>query len=396
MDKKELNFILQEREYLNLNKELIIIQNLESSSLGLSTSTPDNSLSDLSPENIGHFNSSANATYCTSFKCFEASFVALGKDLENSSSGMSVICSVIKSRTLSNSSLSNPDLLRNISLCLSNSVNKNSGATKSNLLSKKLSSNTFNESPFVNNEERTTLTSTTTLSNTNHLLEDLANNPLYLLANEILISSEISSTSSSVNLDLATILCTSEILSNLDLINLLANIDQSISETCLKNPISSGILIFNSAIHDSSKKDYINISKENLGKIAVRRNPLLFDMSSRLDLIEKAGSGINRIKNSIKKRGLKIKFEIDGFFKIIFSGSGDEETNLDDKKLSSDLLSYNIKEEDIVLIIFASIFSLDYLVTFNRKHLKNNQKEINEVLKKNGLEAIKIVLPDEI
>ena len=73
-----------------------------------------------------------------------------------------------------------------------------------------------------------------------------------------------------------------------------------------------------------------------------------------------------------------------------------EETKLDDKKLSSDLLSYHIKEEDIVLIIFASIFSLDYLITFNRKHLKNNQKEINEVLKKNGLKTIKIVLPDEI
>src|SRR3989344_3605504 len=340
MDKKELNFILQERGYLNLNKELIIIQNLESSSLGLSTSTPDNSLSDLSPENIWHLNSSANATYCTSFKCFEASFAALGKDLENSSSGMSVICSVIKSRTLSNSSLSNPDLLRNISLCLSNSVNKNSGATKSNLLSKKLSSNTFNESPFVNNEERTTLTSTTALSNTNHLLEDLANNPLYLLANEILISSEISSTSSSVNLDLATILCTSEILSNLDLINLLANIVQSISETCLKNPISSGILIFNSAIYDSSKKDYINISKENLGKIAVRRNPLLFDMFSRLDLIfsrpkdeETVEKTTQKIIELIKENPSITREELAKIFNISSDGVKYHLTNLRKKKV---------------------------------------------------------------
>jgi hypothetical protein len=55
MDKKELDFILQEGEYLNFDKELIIVQNLESNSLGLSTSTSDNSLSDLSPEKYRTF-----------------------------------------------------------------------------------------------------------------------------------------------------------------------------------------------------------------------------------------------------------------------------------------------------------------------------------------------------
>ena len=73
-----------------------------------------------------------------------------------------------------------------------------------------------------------------------------------------------------------------------------------------------------------------------------------------------------------------------------------KEIKLDDQKLSNELLSHNIKEEDVVLIIFTSIFNLDYLVTFNRKHLKNKEQIINEVLKTYGIKPIKIVLPNEI
>ncbi|MEK6984426.1 MAG: hypothetical protein AABX33_07670 [Nanoarchaeota archaeon] len=85
--------------------------------------------------------------------------------------------------------------------------------------------------------------------------------------------------------------------------------------------------------------------------------------------------------------------------KIITIKSYDEkikEIKLDDKKLSNELLSHQIKEEDIVLVIFASIFNLDYLVTFNRKHLKDKEQTINEVLKKYGVNTIRIVLPSEI
>jgi len=73
-----------------------------------------------------------------------------------------------------------------------------------------------------------------------------------------------------------------------------------------------------------------------------------------------------------------------------------KEIKLDDKQLSIEFLSHKIKEEDIVLIIFTSIFSLDYLVTFNRKHLKGKEPIINEVLKKYGIKPIRIVLPSEI
>jgi len=58
--------------------------------------------------------------------------------------------------------------------------------------------------------------------------------------------------------------------------------------------------------------------RKELGKISAARNPILFDMFYRLDMIEKAGSGINRIRRLIKERKLKLKFENKEFFKIIF------------------------------------------------------------------------------
>ncbi|MBS3099311.1 putative DNA binding domain-containing protein [Candidatus Pacearchaeota archaeon] len=50
----------------------------------------------------------------------------------------------------------------------------------------------------------------------------------------------------------------------------------------------------------------------------IARNPILFDIFHRLRLIEKIGSGISRMKNMMKKRGLKINFEIGDFFRIVF------------------------------------------------------------------------------
>jgi len=59
-------------------------------------------------------------------------------------------------------------------------------------------------------------------------------------------------------------------------------------------------------------------NRRELGKISMPRNPLLFDLFYRLNLIEKVGSGIKRIKKQIKERGLKVKFETNEFFRITF------------------------------------------------------------------------------
>jgi ATP-dependent DNA helicase RecG len=58
--------------------------------------------------------------------------------------------------------------------------------------------------------------------------------------------------------------------------------------------------------------------KEDLGKISAQRNPILVDLIHRLGLVEKAGSGIKRMKKSMKEYGLELSFETSSFFSAIF------------------------------------------------------------------------------
>lgn len=73
-----------------------------------------------------------------------------------------------------------------------------------------------------------------------------------------------------------------------------------------------------------------------------------------------------------------------------------EEFNVNDKELAISLISHGVKEEDAALVIIASLFKADFLVTFNRKHLKNKELEINSVLEKFHISKIRICQPQEI
>ncbi len=72
------------------------------------------------------------------------------------------------------------------------------------------------------------------------------------------------------------------------------------------------------------------------------------------------------------------------------------ELEIDRVALIGNLIRAGVKEEDAVLVLAAGIFEIDFLVTFNRKHLKGKESEINKVLKKNGIKNIRICLPGEI
>ncbi len=61
-----------------------------------------------------------------------------------------------------------------------------------------------------------------------------------------------------------------------------------------------------------------------------------------------------------------------------------------------EFLKKGIKQEDIMLILACSAVKADYLITFNRRHLKNNADVINAILSKNKLHKIKVVYPNEI
>jgi len=57
---------------------------------------------------------------------------------------------------------------------------------------------------------------------------------------------------------------------------------------------------------------------EELGKRNVLRNPILVDLAHRLGLVEKAGSGIKRMKKMMDEEGLEMEFEVGTYFSTIF------------------------------------------------------------------------------
>jgi len=57
------------------------------------------------------------------------------------------------------------------------------------------------------------------------------------------------------------------------------------------------------------------LTKEKLGTIAVRRNPLIADLFNRIHFVEKMGTGIKRIKEVCKQHGnVKFRAETNGYF----------------------------------------------------------------------------------
>ena len=67
------------------------------------------------------------------------------------------------------------------------------------------------------------------------------------------------------------------------------------------------------------------LKKEEFGKKSVRRNPLIADILHRAGLIEKLGTGINRMKEVMLKYGLKKPiYKFNDFFTVIFYGPGEK------------------------------------------------------------------------
>ena len=110
------------------------------------------------------------------------------------------------------------------------------------------------------------------------------------------------------------------------------------------------------------------------------------------------------IEHLIKWKNIQLKERIEEFYlkestTLLTNEDVDnkiEESGIDDKALLNDLKNHNVKEEDAFIVMVTSIFDLDYLITFNRIHLKNKKEEINEVLHKYGLKTINITGPEEV
>lgn len=64
------------------------------------------------------------------------------------------------------------------------------------------------------------------------------------------------------------------------------------------------------------------LTLKDLGKVSKRRNEIIADLFSRLDFVEKLGTGISKMRNWMKEYGLKIPvIESNGFFTVTFKRS---------------------------------------------------------------------------
>ncbi|MDD5658226.1 MAG: helix-turn-helix domain-containing protein [Elusimicrobia bacterium] len=65
------------------------------------------------------------------------------------------------------------------------------------------------------------------------------------------------------------------------------------------------------------------LSQKSLGRgISIRRNELIADLFARIHKVERAGTGIRRMRQSLAEAGLKApEFEINGFFRAVFHRS---------------------------------------------------------------------------
>ena len=71
------------------------------------------------------------------------------------------------------------------------------------------------------------------------------------------------------------------------------------------------------------------MNKEEFGKRSLSRNPAIFSLLNKLNLVESIGSGIRRIKKEMEEAGLKPpKFEFGKFFAVILFRPANKELGI--------------------------------------------------------------------
>ncbi|MCK5624782.1 putative DNA binding domain-containing protein [Candidatus Pacearchaeota archaeon] len=97
------------------------------------------------------------------------------------------------------------------------------------------------------------------------------------------------------------------------------------------------------------------LKKEDLGKISLSRNKLLFDLLSRTPFVEKAGTGITRIRSSMKEYDLKVEFKSTGFFTVTFERERVGETTQKTSEKTQPKPSQNPAKEERKKLILQAI-----------------------------------------
>ena len=106
--------------------------------------------------------------------------------------------------------------------------------------------------------------------------------------------------------------------------------------------------IFSNRVEISNPGTLVSgIKKKDFGKRSLPRNPLLMDLMLRINKVEKVGSGIQRIKDSMRVYGLNVKFNIsENFFAVEFKREFDNQVG---NKVSRWLVSELVDSQKKIL-----------------------------------------------
>lgn len=142
------------------------------------------------------------------------------------------------------------------------------------------------------------------------------------------------------------------------------------------------VYIYDDFIEIINPGGLFRIKKEELGKICARRNELIAELFRMLGLVEKAGTGIQRMKDAMKNAGLK-KPKIDvseNFFTIRFYGHKKEE--LAEISEGKEIIELNERQKKAIEFVEekGSITNREYQ-KMNNIHRNTATKDLNQLVK---------------
>lgn len=110
--------------------------------------------------------------------------------------------------------------------------------------------------------------------------------------------------------------------------------------------------VYDDRVEISNPGGLLPIVAENFGEKSMSRNPLIFGLFTRMQLVEKVGSGIPRMRRLMKEAGLpEPEFDNKGFFTVTFMKRTKSLRTTDDKL--NDRLNdrINSREKQVLLIL---------------------------------------------
>jgi ATP-dependent DNA helicase RecG len=130
------------------------------------------------------------------------------------------------------------------------------------------------------------------------------------------------------------------------------------------------------------------IKPDEFGTKSHSRNPLIFGLFERVDMVEKIGSGISRIKDAMKDAELpKPEFKTEGIFTVVFNRIAEESVGEDVAKNTRDKIIESIKDnptittKDIASAVGITIKGVEYQLA----KMQEDKILIREGSKKSGV-----------